>query len=196
MTTTKLNFGKLKKAETKSKTEYPIHPDKDGEFAVLATELIRLKGESDKFADGKKQFCGEAMPYYFEYHSQKRDVSSSLEFRTDGKSVLVTPQNRYRAMDDVGMGSLADIDANIPDYFQSTFEIKVNGDKLPFDKAQDIIDDLAAVFGKYECEDAISYNQRQKPIETFHAARHQLFDIETNLRINEVCPCVASFKVR
>ena len=193
-TKTKLNFGRLKKAAPKTETIYPVYDNE--EASVLAAGLVKQKPIVQSFDSGKKQLCDGTRRFYFEHHSQMREVASSIAIPAGEKEVLISFRNQYRVMDEDGVLAMADINARIPDLFQETFEIKIDGSKIPLDKAQDVIDGLVEVFSKYECEDAIGYKQRHKPIESFHASRHQMFDVDTNMEIDGICPVTTAFKIR
>ena len=84
----------------------------------------------------------------------------------------------------------------IDDHFRQSFEVKIKGDSIPGEKAQDLMNELQTLFAKYNCTDALELKEGIKPVEQFHASRHTALTVEQNLAIEQVCPIVAMVKTK
>jgi len=138
---------------------------------------------------------GTETPFCSASHG-RHEVPSSISIRADNAGeVLVTFQNRYSQLPDEAplVGILGD---QMEQFFRQAFELKIVGDKLPEAHAQDILNELQEVFGKYNALDALEVKAGIKPLKEFHAARHLSLTPEQNLRIEEACPIIAMVKTK
>jgi len=197
-TKSKINFGGLKKAAPKTTSnDYPTLPDPTGEIGELATRVVKLKAEADKFTAGKKQLGEAAANHWAEHNSGKTTTTNGFLIHTDVevKDILALQTSKYRMLDDTGV--LADINAKLPDYFQEVFDIKIDGNQIPHDKAQDFIDGLVELKEKHGLADeALTFRAKNKPITSFHEARHQLFSVEENKKLQTICPFVSTIRIK
>ena len=81
-------------------------------------------------------------------------------------------------------------------FFRQAFELKVNGDLIPVDHAQELLDEVVALFKRYNCEQALEAKSCVKPTKEFHAARHLILTPEENLALDQVCPIVSGVKTK
>jgi len=72
--------------------------------------------------------------------------------------------------------------------FQQSFEIKVDGSKIPPAHAQEFINGLKHLMAKCDCSDAVSIKSGFQPTEQFHLNRHKILVPEKNAELQMVCP--------
>ena len=196
----KVSFGTIAKKKDDTKTAYPVFPDDDkGTCAEIAARILErtatfeaLKGalETDK-ADLKFRVS----PHYFKVNRGRAEVPSSIAVNSPAGEVLVTFQNRYPLLPD-DSGLLPILGDQIDAHFRQDFELKIDGDKLPADHTQELLDRLQALFAEYNCTDALAVKEGIKPVDDFHTARHSRLTVEQNLALEQVCPIVAMVKTK
>ncbi len=206
----RVSFGKAKVKKEETKTAYPVFPDPNGQVAIIAGRIKARKDELDALAGAlatdKAELRMLISPFYFTTNQGKAEVPSSisvvskvLDFDNEKEiegEVLVSFTNRYAALasdDPITAIIGAELAAK---YFQQAFELKIKGDAMPADKAQAVVDELLAVLERHGVSDAMEIKDQLKPVRDFHTARHTAFTPETNLALEEACPCVAMVKTR
>jgi hypothetical protein len=202
-----LNLGAVgggKKAASKS--SYPVVPDPNGDVAKMVSEVIKLTAEKKAIEGGLKLAKGEvggsdglvplARKFFLDSTSGKADVPSSVEAVCDDGSVLVIMQNRYKACEDEAALAAVIGKANVNRYFYSRFKVEVDGDKVPEAVAQTLIDEMAALFAKHGCTDALSAKSVTIPKPEFHESRHTVLTKDQNAKVDELCPPVVAVKER
>lgn len=153
----------------------------------------------------KKDLIARNKAFYFTNAHGKVEVPSSIaipyevvtgmEHVREPGEVLVTFTSRYKALPDET--SLVPIlGENVGEHFRQSFEIKIDGDKLPADKAQELIEELQELFGRYNALDALSNKETVKPNAEFHAKRHLILSAEQNLALDDACPMVCMVKTK
>jgi hypothetical protein len=195
----KVNFGGITKKKEDTKTAYPVVPDPNGQFAIIAARIKQRVDEFDALEAAletdKKELRCLVTPFYFTNSHGKADVASSVSVQSAAGEVLVTFQNRYKQLPDER--SLVPIlGEHVASYFKQSFELKIDGDKLPADGADDLLAKLQALFAEYNAADALSVKECVKPQSDFHAKRHLLLTTEQNMAIDEACPIVAMIKTK
>ena len=194
----KVSFDAIKPAgDKKKKTDYHVFANPAA--AALAATIVRqteefesLKGSLDtNKAELKFMVC----PEWFKLNHGKQEVPSSVSVPSSEGEVLVTFQNKYKAIEDEAplIPFLGD---RTGDYFRQAFELKVDGDKLPADRTQDLINELVELFTRYDCLAALEHKSTLRPTETFHTARHTLLTPEQNFALDQVCPVTAVVKTK
>ena len=195
----KISFGGISKKKADTKTVYPNLPDADGENARIAQRIIErtdqfeaLKGalETDK-----SELRLRATLPYFQINQGKHEIPSSLSVASPAGEVLVTFQNRYSGLEN-DSAILPILGEQTSKFFRQRFELKIDGDKLPQTHAQELLDELQALFTKYNAMDALEVKENIKPDSEFHSARHLILTPEQNFRLNQVCPIVAMIKTK
>lgn len=195
----RVSFGGLTQKKADTKTAYPVLPDADGKAAEIAARILErteqfeaLKGalETDK---AELKFM--AVPHYFAVNHSRHEVPSSLSVASPAGEVLVTFQNRYSQLPDE-TGLLPVLGDRLGLFFRQSFELKIKGDKLPDDRAQDLLNELQELFAKFNCTDALELKAGIKPVADFHARRHLQLTPAENLAIEEICPIVAMIKTK
>lgn len=191
-----VSFGAIKSAkkEGSGRKSYPLFPDADGSAAALAACIVEMYEQVEKFESAKAMLAEAVTPFYFSNASGKADVPSSVEVASEKGTVLVTFQNRYRNATDPGLIVSLVGPEKVGRYFKQGFALKVDGDKVPEQHAQALIDELQQVFVKYGAVEALSVSQSIKPLPTFHAARHLELTPQQNEKIDGACTVVKVVK--
>jgi hypothetical protein len=195
----KLSFGKIATKKENTKTAYPVFPDPNGAAAALAATIIRQVEEFDalegSLKTNKEELKFMVAPEYFRVNQGRHEVPSSVSVKSTEGEVLVTFQNRYKTMPDESpiVPFLGD---RTGEYFRQAFELKVSGDKLPADRAQEILDALNELFTRFNCPDALEVKTCIKPTTEFHAARHLLLTPDQNFQLDQVCPIIPMVKTK
>jgi hypothetical protein len=194
----KLSFGKIAAKKEDTKTAYPVYPDADKRGAEIAARILErteqfeaLKGalETDK---AELKFI--TTPFYFQVNHGRHEIPSSVAVHSDRGEVLVTYQNRYSLLTDES-SLLPILGDRVIEFFRSAFDIKIKGDSIPDEKAQDLMNELQTLFARYNCTDALELKEGVKPVKDFHAMRHTL-TVEMNLELEAACPIVAMIKTK
>jgi len=195
----KLSFGGIAKKKEDTKTAYPLVPDPHGQLAEMATRIITRTAELDALTGAletdKKELRCLTTPFYFENAHGKQDVASSVAVSSPEGEVLVTFQNRYKSLPDEN-SVLPVLGDNVGAYFRQSFELKIEGDKLPLDSADELLAKLQALFAEHNATDALSVKECVKPVPDFHAKRHLVLTVEQNLALDEAYPIVAMIKTK
>ncbi len=195
----KLSFGAIAKKQEALRNHYPILPDPNGQLAVIAARIIQ-RAEQIEALDGaltvdKADLKTLATPFYFAQAQGKVEAASSLSVVSPAGEVLISFPNRY--------GRLESETALVPilgehtaKFFRQAFTLEIDGDKLPLDKAQDLLNELQQLFGRYGATDALKVKEGIKPVPDFHTVRHTLLTPEQNLALNQHCPIIAMIKTK
>ena len=197
----KINLGALTTtAKKEGGTAYPVMPDPDKEVAGLVADIINETREMEAL-DGsltvkKAELRGRASTFFFEHLHGRHEIPSSVECKNGESSLLVTFQNRYKAIaDETEVTSLLG-EERTAQFFRQQFELKIDGDKLPAAHAEAIIAALHAVLVEHGAADALTAKALIKPTADFHTARHSSLTIEENQALELVCPIVAMVKTK
>jgi hypothetical protein len=195
-----LNFaGIKKKSETTTKRkEYPSVADADGTVASLVAVIIECDAAKER-GDAAKKMLGEiAAPQFFQHWHGRPEQESSMKARSEKGNALVTFRKQLKKID-----SMAALDSLKPvfrgqesEFFRERFVIEIDGDKIPLQAQQALVDKLQALFAEHGALDALGVKTEVKPLEGFHSQRHTLFTPEQNIQINAVIPIVASVKTK
>ena len=198
----KFNLGSIApQGESSTKKDYPVLPDPDGELAKLVAEL-RAKSDQLDALDGevallKGEITSKARQFWFEANQGKAEAASSVVCRdATGGEVTVTFQNRYSGTDQ-DAALVAAVGADVAErFFRQSFEIKVNGDAIPAEHAQAVIDGLTALFAEHNAAGALKAKATFKPTSEYHDARHSKLTPEQNMMAERLIPCVAVVKTK
>jgi hypothetical protein len=71
-------------------------------------------------------------------------------------------------------------------YFRQAFELKVDGDKLPSDRAGELVSNLQDLFAKYGCSDALEAKECVVPVDNFKALRFAELELAQSLALENV----------
>lgn len=196
----RVNLGSLTKA-TKNKNKYPILPDPTGVIATAVDQYLAQHATFEALEGSLKGLRAEfgqwARPFYYQACRGLGEIPSSvMALGYEANQVLLTLQDRYPSVEpdwDTLGGLLGD---KLPDAIAETFEIKIDGSKIPPDSQQSLIEEVTALFVKYNAATAITAKIKVKPTAGFHTLRHQWLSPEQNLALDCIMPCVMSVKTK
>lgn len=194
-----ISFGGIAKpVEKKGKTSYPVLTDESGVIANLVNVILECEEAKDRADTAKKQLAALAEPQYFtRWHGHHEQESSMKALGTEGNA-LVTFSKRLKKITSADtLTPLADIfDGHESEFFRERFSMEIDGDAIPLDQQQAIVDGLQALFAQHGCSAALSVATEIKALEAFHTTRHVTFTPAQNERINAVLPIVVSVKTK
>lgn len=196
----KLNLSGFNKAKPEAKEKaYPELPDPTGEIAELVDDMLEKMEQVEALSGAveveKSELVTMAKKFYFDSLHGKTTIPSSVVVKGKTREAMVSFANRYRGTaDEEALTRLAGDKAG--DFFTQSFEIRINGDKLPPDSADELIAELQELFAKYNAVDALTANATFRPNKEFHTARHTAFEPEMNLELDKIVPVVAMVKAR
>ena len=195
----KVQFGTIAKKKPDSRASYPQLPDPQGQYATIAARIIDRSAQLEAIAGAlnvdKAELKTLATPFYFTHGQGKADVPSSIAVSCASGQVLITFQNRYGKLESEEP-LLPILGPNTGRFFRQAFTLEIDGDKLPSEQTQELLDELQALFAKYQASDALNVKEGIKPVSEFHALRHTNLTPEQNLAIEQVCPIIAMVKVK
>jgi len=195
----KVQFGVIARKKSDNRASYPLLPDPQGRFAAIAARIIERAAQVEALSGGldvdKAELKTLATPFYFTHGQGKLEVPTSIAVACPAGQVLITYQNRY--------GRLESEEPLLPilghqtgRFFRQAFTLEIDGDKLPADHTQDLLEGLQELFGKYQAGDALKVREGIKPVTDFHTLRHTALTPEQNLALDQVCPIIAMVKVK
>jgi hypothetical protein len=198
----KLSFGGIAQKAEKKTTEYPALPDPDGEVAKLASEIIAEAREFEVLEGSlklkKAELRAMSQEFYFQHLHGKHEIPSSVEAKGENpeEKVLVTFSSRYSTLTDETPVIEAIGAERTAQFFRQAFELKIDGDKIPSDRAEDIIGAIQNLFAEYNCPEALTFKAVIKPTPDFHTARHTALSVEENMAVDATCPIIAMVKTK
>ena len=136
-----------------------------------------------------------ATPFYFTQASGKVDVASSVSAASPAGEVLITFPNRYGRLESEA-ALLPILGEQTSTFFRQAFALEIDGDKLPAEKAQELLNELQQLFARYHAAEALKVKEGIKPVPDFHTVRHKFLSPQQNLAINQVCPIIAMVKTK
>jgi hypothetical protein len=144
----------------------------------------------------KAEFNAWSRPFYYEACRGLGDIPSSVMALSPDSQVLLTFQDRYPTVepDWDALGSL--LGDRLPEAIAETFEIKIDGSKIPPASQQDLIEEVTALFEKHNASAAITAKLKVKPTAGFHTLRHTWLTPENNLALDSLLPCVFAVKTK
>ena len=196
----KVSFGAGLLKKTDTKTAYPVMPPVR-DSAEVVDRIIERTAQLDALTGAletdKAELKSMALPHYFTVNHGRHEVPSSISCHgtVPDHEVLVCFQNRYSLLPDES-ALVPILGGDLDNYFRQSFSLKINGDKLPEENTQKLMDELQALFAKYGATEAIEVKEGVKPVAEFHAARHIGLSVEKNLALDAVCPIIAMVKIK
>ena len=196
----KLNFSGIAQKVEKTATEYPSLPDPTGEVAEIASEIIAESREFEALKNSldnkKKELRKMSQEFYFQNLHGKHEIPSSVEAGEGEQKVLVTFTSRCSLLTDETPVIEAIGAEKTAQFFRQAFELKIDGDKIPADRAEDLIGSIQNLFAEYNCPEALTFKAVIKPTPEFHAGRHTTLSVEENLAVDEACPIIVMVKTK
>lgn len=195
----KLSFGAIHKKREDARSTYPVLPDPTGQLAIIATRIIERAAQIDALdgalAIDKSELKTLATPFYFAQASGKVEAASSLNVLCPAGEVLISYPNRYGRLDSETV-LLPILGEQTGKFFRQAFTLEIDGDKLPAERAQELLNRLQQLFEQYHAADALKVKEGIKPVPDFHTLRHSALSPEQNLALNQLCPIIAMIKTK
>src|ERR1022692_76333 len=184
----KISFGAMAPKQEKARASYPVRPDPNGQLAVMAARIIEHTAQIDAL-DGalaldKAELKTLATPFYFAQANGKVEVASSINVLSPAGEVLISFPNRYGRLESESV-LLPILGEQTAQFFRQAFTLEIDGDKLPADNAQKLLDQLQQLFARYHAAEALKVKEGIKPVPDFHTGRHTALTPEQNL-----VPCI------
>jgi hypothetical protein len=195
----RVSLAGIAKKKEDSKSNYPVFPDTDGKAAELAARIAERQDQFDALKSALETDKAELSqtlirPWYLRHFHRKADPASSVLVRYEVAadtnagtperkgSVRVTVKDQYYTFpsEDAFRPALGDAASQ---WFRQSFELKIDGDALPADKAAAIVEELQALMAKYDCTDALEAKECIRPVENFKARRFAEMDLEQSLAL-------------
>jgi hypothetical protein len=188
-------------ARKKDDAKYPVYPDEDGTAAELAARIAERQEHFDALKSALETDKAELArvkirPWYLRHFHRKADVPSSVLVNWTAKgevdgipdrtgTVRVTVKEQYYSFptEDPFIPILGD---QVEKYFRQAFELKIDGDKLPSDKAGELVEQVQQLFDQYGCRDALQAKECIVPVENFKALRFSEMDLAQSLALENV----------
>ena len=195
----KLSFGAMAQKKEKVRASYPVLPDPNGQLAVMATRIIERTTQIDalegSLALDKAELKTLATPFYFAQANGKVEVASSINVLSPAGEVLISFPNRYGRLESESV-LLPILGEQTAQFFRQAFTLEIDGDKLPADNAQELLDQLQQLFARYHAAEALKVKEGIKPVPDFHTVRHTALTPAQNLALNQLCPIIAMIKTK
>ncbi len=195
----KLSFGAITKKKEGARTVYPVLPDPNGQLALMAARIIERTAQIEALEGActldKSELKTLATPFYFTQASGKIQVAGSVSVLSLAGEVLITLPNRYGRLESEAL-LLPILGEQTSKFFRQAFTLEIDGDQLPADNAQELLNELQQLFGRYHATEALKVKEGIKPVPDFHTVRHTALTPEQNLALNQLCPIVAMIKTK
>ena len=195
----KLSFGTMAKKKEEARASYPVLPDPNGQLAVMASRIIERAAQIDALEGAlsldKAELKTLATPFYFAQANGKVEVASSINVLSPAGEVLISFPNRYGRLESEAV-LLPILGEQTAQFFRQTFTLEIDGDKLPADNAQELLNQLQQLFARYHAAEALKVKEGIKPVPDFHTVRHTALTPEQNLALNQLCPIIAMIKTK
>lgn len=202
----KISLAGIAKKKDSGKTEYPVLPDPNGKAAEAAAQILKEQEEFEalegSLKNNKKFLIELATPYHFQFAHMKaldKSVGILVETRPDDKGLVrkvrLDFKDSYAKLDDE-RPLLPILGDRTGELFHQSFEFKIDGDKLPADKAEEIVGELMSLFAKHNASDALTVKEGIAPVASFHLQRHLILTPEENIALQQVCPIRAAVALK
>jgi hypothetical protein len=109
--------------------------------------------------------------------------------------VLISFPNRYGRLESESV-LLPILGEQTAKFFRQAFTLEIDGDNLPADNAQELLDQLQQLFARYHAAEALKVKEGIKPVPDFHTVRHTALTPAQNLALNQLCPIIAMIKTK
>lgn len=224
-----------KTAARASGKTYPQLPA-DDTTAAHVDNIISCKEQIETLEASLDQSAGElksrAATHFLRSCNGTNNVPTAYEVAgSEGRTIQVQVKNRYYPINKASKGAAERIDAlkraageAYDKMFRTTFELKIDGDKVPTNTGQRFINSLARLCNLFcyqpSPEEADAHEAGMSDIESildlheyaqcdvltakeviaarpsFHTERHAIADAETNLAVNKHMPVSTAIKVK
>jgi hypothetical protein len=197
----KVSLGGIAKKESDTSNKYPVFPDETGAVGELAARIAERQEQFEALKSSLETDKAELArvhirPWYLQHFHRKTDVPSSVLVKwqtapAEGQpaasgTVRVTVKEQYYSFptEDPFIPVLGE--DGVAKYFRQAFELKIKGDKLPTDKASELVEKVQALFAEYGCTDALEAKECIVPVENFKALRFSEMELAQSLALETV----------
>jgi hypothetical protein len=146
-----IRFGSIAKKRPDRRADHPLLPDPQGQYAVIAARIIERSGQVQALSGAlevdKAEIKTLATPFYFSNGEGKLDVPGSVAVHCPSGQVLIIYQDRYGRLDSEER-LLPILGQQTERLFRQAFTIEIDGDKLPSQQAQELLDQLQILFNR------------------------------------------------
>jgi hypothetical protein len=160
----KFSFGAITKKKA-DRTTYPVLPDPNGQLAIIAARIIQRAAQIDALEGvlsiDKSDLKTLATPFYFAQAQGKVEATSSLKVLSPAGEVLISFPNRYGRLESEAV-LLPILGEQTARFFRQAFTLEIDGDKLPVENAQDLLNELQELFARYHAADALQVKGRHQ----------------------------------
>jgi len=199
----KVSLGGIAKKKEDTSNKYPVYPDEEGKAAEIAARIAERQEQFDALESSletDKAELGRILirPWYLQHFHRKTDVPSSVLVnytipadpnlpgsKPQPGTVRVTVKEQYYPFpsEDLFIPILGD---KTEEFFRQSFELKIKGDKLPGEKASELVEKIQKLFADYDCSDALEAKENILPVENFRARRLAELDLAQSLALENV----------
>jgi hypothetical protein len=195
----KVSFGCITRKSEGAKASYPVLPDPNGQLSVIAARIIERTDQMEALEGvlriDKDELKALATPFFFTQANGKLEALNSVNVCSPAGEVLISFPNRYGRLE--SEASLRPIlGEQTSKYFRQAFTLEIDGDKLPSENAQELLDQLQQLFARFHAAEALKVKEGIKPVPDFHTVRHTTLSPQQNLALNQVCPIIAMVKTK
>jgi hypothetical protein len=195
----KVSFGAIARKKDSAKATHPTLPDPNGQLGTIAARIIQRHQEVEALSGAldldKTELKTLATPFYFQHSQGKIEIPTGVVVQCEAGQVLVSFPNRYAKLEtDEPLHPI--LGENTGKYFRQAFALEIDGDKLPAEHVEELLEELQALFAKYQAADALNVKESIKPLPEFHTARHSALNPAQNLALDQVCPIIAMVKAK
>ena len=195
----KVSFGGITRKNEEAKGSYPVLPDPNGQLAVIAARILERTDQMEALEGAlridKDELKALATPFFFTQANGKLEAPSSVNVLSPAGEVLISFPNRYGRLESEA-ALLPILGEQTAKYFRQAFTLEIDGDKLPSENAQELLDQLQQLFACCHAAEALKVKEGIKPVPDFHTVRHTTLSPQQNLALNQVCPIIAMVKTK
>jgi hypothetical protein len=193
----KISFGVIAKKKESGKTNYPFVPDPNGQLGTIAARILERHAEVETLSGAldldKAELKAFATPFYFQNANGKIEIPKGVLVRCDAGQVLISFPNRYGKLEtEEPLHPI--LGERLGEHFRQAFALEIDGDQLPGDQVQQLLEELQELFAKYQATGALNVKESIKPRPDFHTLRHTALTAAQNLALDQVCPIISMVK--
>lgn len=180
---------KLKTTTTKKVDTSGKHPVCDNEEIVeQMEEMANLKPAAKAYEATGKLIKEAIVDIHYAHYSGKAMATGTWKAGPGS----ITMSNSYRRVE---KDALAKINLNLPDQFDTSYEVSIKSEMIPTSMQDEVFSKLIGVLDQAGCVEAITVKEKCKPKEGFHSERHIDYTLEENMEIHNLVPCTVSIRV-
>lgn len=192
MALAKLSFDGIKSKTEQTANSDPIFPSElNAEAELVAASILDLSEQHEaigaQLEQDKNQLARHIVrPWFLKTYHGAAAVPSSCIVKVGARGVRVAFKDAYARLNDESVILSILGESNTKRLFRQKFEVKVDGDRIPEKKQQDVIDALAALTEKFNLPDGtITFSAYVAPVPGFKEKRFTELPLEQSLALEE-----------